>query len=436
MTTTPTTRRAGVAGVALAGLAALGAGSPAAQATQAADPSHNEQVVLTNGTNQQLEFPSDVSGTGQVTSHDGGLVVFSTDAPLVAADDNRTTDVYLRDVATGVTILVSQRKGKPGNDASHEPTISASGNEVAFTTTATNLTGRKDRNGHTDDVVVKHMQTGKIELVSQSTAGAQHPRHSFAPVISGNGNSVSFQSFGTFDRRDDDRREDVYVRHLVRDRTVQVSLLPNGRDVKPSVLNGDISDNGKRVVFGQANNLWMRDLGSGTTVRFWHEPNYPPCQYIPTMGSAGRPAISGDGKFVAFASCATSLPDEDGDWADVYRMELPSGKTLSVHTASKEGNSYSPSLSRTGRYVGFGSDAPDLVHGDIDGFSDAFVADIMTGEVVRASQTTDGIGGDNDSARNSVAISGDGHSLAYQSYAGNLVPGDLFNQREVLVWRR
>ena len=429
MTTTPTTRRAGIAGLALA---ALAAGSPAARA---ADTGHIEQVALVDGTNQQLEFSSEVSGTGQVTSHDGNLVVFSTDAPLVAADDNNTTDVYLRDVAKGVTILVSQRKGKPGNDVSFEPTISASGDEIAFTTMATDLTGRKDRNGHTHDVVVKHLRTGKIELVSQTTAGSQSPRHSFAPVISGNGKAVSFQTFGSFDRRDGDRREDVYVRNLVRDRTVQASLLPNGRDVKVSVLNGDISDNGKRVVFGQANNLWMRDLGDGTTVRFWHEPNTAPCQFFPG-GSAGRPAISGNGKFVAFASCAIALPDEDGDWADVYRMELPSGKTTRVHVASKENHSFSPSLSRTGRYVGFASDAPDLVHGDLEGVADAFVADIVTGEVVRASQNADGIGGDNDSGYGAVAISGDGRSLAYESYAGNLVPGDLFNQREVLVWRR
>ncbi len=430
MTTTTTTRRAGIA--AGIGLAVLGAGFPAAEA---ADTGHNEQVALVNETNQQLEFASDVSGTGQTVSHDGSFVVFSTDAPLVAWDDNETTDVYLRDTAGDVTILISQRGGRPGNDISHEPTISATGNEIAFTTMATNLTRGKDRNRHIADVVVKHMQTDRIELVSQTTAGFQRSRHSFTPVISGNGKAVSFQTFASFDVRDDDRREDVYLRNLVSDRTAQVSLLPNGRDVKPSVLNGDISDNGKRVVFGTSNDLWVRMIDTKKTRRFWHEPDEPPCQPFP-MGSAGRPVISGNGLFVAFASCAIALPEENGDWTDVYRMELASGKTTRVHTASKENHSFLPSLSRTGRFVGFGSDAGDLVSGDVEGLADAFVADMVTGEVVRASQTTDGIGGDNDSAANSVAISGDGRSLAYQSYAGNLVPGDLFNHREVLVWRR
>ena len=49
----------------------------------------------------------------------------------------------------------------------------------------------------------------------------------------------------------------------------------------------------------------MRD---GTTIRFWHEPAAPPCQPFP-IGSAGRPAISGDGRYAAFSSCATDLPE-------------------------------------------------------------------------------------------------------------------------------
>ena len=59
-----------------------------------------------------------------------------------------------------------------------------------------------------------------------------------------------------------------------------------------------------------------------------------------------------------------------------------------------------------------------------------------TGAVTRASQAADGTGGNNWSAANAVAISGDGRSLAYQSYASDLVPGDVFDLEEVFVWRR
>jgi len=396
----------------------------------AAPASHNEQVALVDGTGDQLEFKSKTNGTAQVTSYDGRFVVFSTDAPLVASDDNGIDDVYRRDTVKDRTILVSARGG-PGNDYSMEPTISDNGRFVAFTTWATDLTN--DRNGSTLDVVVKDLRTNRIRLVSVTSREKQVRQNSFAPVISGNGRHVSFQTFGRLGRKDGDKLEDVYVRDVRSGVTRQASLHPTGNDIRESVLNGDLSDNGRIVVFGNDNRLWARNVIRGTTVRFWHEPDSPPCSPFPA-GSAGRPAISGDGRFVAFASCATDLPGENGQAADVYRMRLSNGAVQRV-ARKGNGNSYLPSLSRNGRYVGFGSDASNLVRGDSSG-PDAFVAHVRTGAVTRTSQANDGTGGNNWSAANAVAISGDGRSLVYQSYASNLVPGDVFDLEEVFVWRR
>ena len=404
------------------------AGSPALALVAA----HNEQVALVDGSDDQLEFKSKTNSTAQVTSYDGRYVVFSTDAPLVASDDNALDDVYLRDTVAGSTTLVSELAGEPGNDYSIEPTISDNGRYVAFTTWATNLT--TDRNGSTLDVVVKNLRTDRIRLVSVTSREDQARQNSFSPVISGNGKHVSFQTFGKLGPKDDDLLEDVYVRDVVHGITRQASLHPTGNDIGESVLNGDISDNGKVVVFGDANRLWARNVAKRTTVRFWQEPDSPPCQPVPA-GSAGRPVISGDGTFVAFASCATDLPGENGQATDVYRMRLATGAVHRVTTVKGNGNSYLPSLSRNGRYVGFGSDASNLVPGDTSA-PDAFVADVRTGAVTRASQAADGTGSNNWSAANAVAISGDGRSLAYQSYASNLVPGDVFDLEEVFVWRR
>jgi Tol biopolymer transport system component len=252
--------------------------------------------------------------------------------------------------------------------------------------------------------------------------------------MSGSGRFVSFQTFGRFGREDRDAREDVYVRDLRRGRTSQVSLLPGaGGDVPSSVLNGDISDDGNLVTFGNSNSLWVRHVRERRTTRFWNEPNSPPCQPFPA-GSAGRPAISGNGRFVAFASCATKLPGEDGSFTDVYRLHLASGSIEAVTRGT--GHSYLPSLSRRGRYVGFGSDADDLVAGDRGGQPDGFVADLVSGTTTRASQARDGTGGNSFSAANAVAISGDGQSLAYVSYASNLVPGDRYDFPEAFLWRR
>jgi TolB protein len=415
-------------GVALAAATSAVVASPPAAAGVA---SHNDQVALVDGTGAQLEFKSKINGTAQVTSYDGRYVVFSTDAPLVASDDNGIDDVYRRDTVKDVTVLVSAVDGQPGNDYSVEPTISDNGRFVAFTTWATDLT--EDRNGSTLDVVVKDLRTDRVRLVSVTSKENQVRQNSFAPVISGNGRHVSFQTFGQFGRKDGDRLEDVYVRDLRHGVTHQASLHPTGNDIRESVLNGDISDNGKIVVFGNDNRLWARNVVKGTTVRFWQEPDAPPCQPFPA-GSAGRPVVSGDGRFVAFASCATDLPGENGQATDVYRMRLSNGAVQRV-TTKGNANSYLPSLSRNGRYVGFGSDASNFVKGDTSD-PDAFVADVKTGAVTRASQAPDGSEGNSWSAANAVAISGDGRTLAYQSYASNLVPGDAFDLEEVFVWRR
>jgi hypothetical protein len=78
--------------------------------------------------------------------------------------------------------------------------------------------------------------------------------------------------------------------------------------------------------------------------------------------------------------------------------------------------------------------AQNLVAGDIPG-GDTFVRDMATGSTVMASWGPEGPG-DNDSGRNAVAISPDGRSLVYETYAENLVAGDTNHARKVLVWRR
>ena len=234
----PGARIVGLA-VALAGLATTGT------AVRAVAPAHNEQVVLVNETNAQVDAKSAINGTAQVSSYDGRFVVFSTAAKLVPWDKNNTADVYMRDTGDGITILVSQKGTKSGNDASFEPTISNNGQYIAFTTTATNLF--PDRNGGSLDVAVKDMYSGKIRLVSVGTDRKQYRKNSFSPVISGNGRRVSFHTFAPFGKLDQDKREDVYVRDVTRGWTKQASLTSKSHDVKPAVLNGDISDNGNLV---------------------------------------------------------------------------------------------------------------------------------------------------------------------------------------------
>jgi Tol biopolymer transport system component len=100
-----------------------------------------------------------------------------------------------------------------------------------------------------------------------------------------------------------------------------------------------------------------------------------------------------------------------------------------------DADSFLPSLSRSGRYVGFASDASNLAGVDSGTNPDAFVADLRAGSIVRASQDASGAESNNWSASTAAAISGDGHTLVYESYATNLVENDAFDWEEVFAWR-
>lgn len=420
-------------------LAALGTVLVPAAAEEAAPAGANQLVALHDVDGSQAADKSYINGSAQVASEDGRYVVFSTTSALVAEDTNGFSDVYLRDTVEGRTTLVSQSYyGDVGNGDSFEPTISAYGDTVAFTTSATNLvTGFEDANGPVLDVVAKQMQGGIVGRISARSDNTQAGRNSFFPVLSGDGLLVAFQTFGRFAKTDTDRREDVYVRSLKSGRTRHVSLTAKGRDVAKSVLVGDISHWGRWVTFGNDHNVWVRDIEARKTRRVWHEGD-DPAQPFP-MGSVGRPVISGDGRFAAFSTMSTSIKGgEKGHWSDIFRVNLVTGKVRRVVVAADGGlgneHSFIPSLSYDGRYVGFSSFAENLVPGDAPG-SDTYVRDMRTGTTYLAS---DGLTGpaDGESGRTAVAISDDGRTLVYESYASNLVAEDTNDMPEVFAWRR
>ena len=96
----------------------------------------------------------------------------------------------------------------------------------------------------------------------------------------------------------------------------------------------------------------------------------------------------------------------------------------SVDTGGGDPNSdsFSPSISATGRYVAFSSLASDLVPGDGNSFRDVFVRDLVAGTTTRASVDTGGGAPNGDSFVPSISATG--RYVAFYSYASDLVPGD------------
>ena len=149
-----------------------------------------------------------------------------------------------------------------------------------------------------------------------------------------------------------------------------------------------------------------------------------------------RGQISANGRFAVFESEGTSLvPNDINGVSDVFMRDLQLGTIVrvSVDAAGLEadGGGGNPSISADGHFVAFESGATNLLPGDMNGFSDIYVKDTVTGAVSRASLTSTG-GEPNNEAIN-ASISGDGRFVVFDSEADNLVPNDTNGAGDIFV---
>jgi Tol biopolymer transport system component len=260
------------------------------------------------GPARALILPHDVSG-------DGRYVAFISEASLVADDTNTTNDVYVWDALQLRYERVSvAADGGATDGTSRRPTISANGRYVAFESVSTNLVAG-DTNGQMD-IFVRDRVAGTTTRVSVSSSGAQATGISTYPSISADGTVIAFHS--------------------------------TAFDLVPNDTNGALD-------------VFVRDLVAGTTTRISE----------PTGGGeadagAGGPVVSGDGRVVAFVSSSTNLvADDTNNNPDIFVHDRTSGITERVSVSSTGGQasgaSGSPALSYDGRFVAFNTNATDLV---------------------------------------------------------------------------
>jgi Tol biopolymer transport system component len=370
--------------IALITLAAVIAIVPLSSVGSAGTPAKTRRASVGNKEQQSPNggiYPS-ISGSGR-------FVVFETNSGnLVPGDTNTETDVFVRDRKTGKTERVSLRSnGRQANSWSGYASISATGRFVLFTSTATDLV-RNDTNGF-EDLFVHDRVTGTTRLVSVRSNGNQaNATVGFIDPgsISANGRYITFASKASNLVKDDDNAvADVFVRDRVARTTIRVSVSSAG------------------------------DEGNG---------------------SSRDPSISGDGKFVAFASDATNLVGSDGNGEqDIFVHNLKRGTTrrISVSSADEEADSYSSysSISADGRYVAFDSFAENLIANDTNDATDVFVRDRKRRRTVRVSLTNAGAEGDKSS--NYPFLSANGKFVAFQSDATNLVGNDTNDTTDIYV---
>jgi Tol biopolymer transport system component len=153
-------------------------------------------------------------------------------------------------------------------------------------------------------------------------------------------------------------------------------------------------------------------------------------------GDSFRPALSADGRLVAFDSNSFNLawgdPDEGFD-VYVYDRQADVLQPASVDDAGNLGDdtSLGASISSEGRFVAYSSVATDLVPGDQNGASDIMLFDRQSGATTRLSVANSGDEANADSL--DASISADGTLVAYQSDATNLVAGDTNRRTDIFV---
>ena len=292
---------------------------------------------------------------------------------------------------------------------------------------------------------------GVTEWVSVSSDGAGANNQSDMPAISGDGRFVAFVSLAdNLVPEDTNGFADTFVHDRLADTTERVSVSNRGRQGNEhSGLIGlaaypAISEDGRFVAFvSQADNLVSKDNNGNADV-FVRDRSLGTTERV-TINSAGEeadiggegPAISADGRFIAFQSQAQNLVPGGNPFLfvdQVYVHDRATGTTeiMSVNDAGEAGNSLNvqADISADGRFVVFSSFADNLVPGLQSGGLQVYLRDRATGTIERITETAAGEPGDGSSVDPSVSL--DGRFVAFQTNAGNLI-GDGVHESHILV---
>jgi flagellin-like hook-associated protein FlgL len=416
-----------------------GYGTGGQLAVQIGDASGETSLISVGSSGTQGNATSVEAGSFRSISGDGRYVSFVSAATnLVSGDTNGVTDVFVKDSVTGAIEIASKTyTGAEANGASNSASISTDGNYVIFRSAATNLIA-SDANGATNDVFLRDLSNDTTELISSSSAGVQGNSSSTSASVSADGRYVVFLSNATnLVAGDVNLVADIFMKDRETGVTTLISQSTAGvAGNAASNINRShtVSADGRYVAFiSSASNLvagdtnmvadvFVRDTVLNTTTRV----------SLSTSGTEGNQAsdavsISADGRYVLFTSLATNLVSGDTNAVyDNFVRDLVTGTTTRVSTSSNgdEANGYSnfASISGDGKYVSFTSAATNLVSGDTNSVDDIFVKNLETGEVVRASVSTDGTQSGGTSYRSE--ISSDGRYVMFDSDASNLVSGD------------
>ncbi len=332
-------------------------------------------------------YESFAPAVGGYNGEEGRYVVFISNTKEFEGSNGKFRQLFWRDRNTGVTKMISiTANGEQGNGDCAEPSISANGETVVFESRATNLV--EGDNNNAKDIFLWKRSTNRIELISKSSNGTAADADCFDAAVSGNGNFVVFTSSAT-----------------------NLSSFPKGRSVS---------------------NIFLRDVVNGKTEMISIDP------VMKTGGNGYKGSISFDGGRISFCSASGTLVANDNNnlWDIFLWQKGQTGlKRISLTHDGKERNGGTEAASRqvasvisgNGKFVAFATTASNMVPNDSNTFQDVFVVAVETGKVTVASFTNDGTPSNGDSPIEQgerVSISFDGTWVAFPTKATNLgAPG-------------
>lgn len=316
---------------------------------------------------------------GGMGADEGRYVAFVT-YTVGLGGSGKYRQIVWRDRKTGETRLVSQGlNGVEGNQMSYNPAISADGRSVAFESYATNLVP-VDSNG-VRDVFVWNADTNTVSAVSENR-GTEANSECFEPTISADGNLIAFSS--------------------------------SAGNLTPGV-------EGTSTV-----NVYLRDMRSGQVTLISKR------EKDGKGGGGSNPSISEDGSRIAFYNYFPLTKEDQNNLWDIYVWESGNPKLKRVSKTASGGDKdqgeesssrvVSPSISGNGKYVAFATTATNMVSNDTNKLQDVFVAEVDSGRIVRVSEKGEGIQGNGDSPigqGEKIAISFDGSLIVFSTKATN-----------------
>lgn len=395
---------------------------------------------------QSLTNGNDNSST-PILDKSGRFLVFTSEASnLIEGDTNGVTDVFIRSIQTNTLERISlSNDGTEANGKSEGFAISADGRYVVFASNASNLIANDSNNAR--DIFVRDRIANTTKRVSLANDSSQANGASDLAAISANGRYIVFSSIASnLVAGDTNEMVDVFVRDLEAGTTELISAASNNSQSNNDSLSSGaaISADGRYVVFySYASNLvandtndladiFVRDRQTGSTVRVSAADD----------GTEGNdislsPAISADGRYIAFSSLASNLVAGDtNDTGDIFVYDQQTKTIERVSLASDEteadSNSSRPSISSDGRYVVFQSRAANLGVDNPNLYSNIYLRDRLTGETKLVSPS---LNGETDGDNINPSISADGSYISFESGATNLVDGDTNDASDIFVYK-